>query len=83
MKATRQLHDLGQSLWLDNITRELLTAARCAAISATSRSPDSPRIPTIFDHAIRAVDAYDEAIRRKRWQANRARSCSSSSRWRT
>ena len=33
MKATQKLHDLGQSLWLDNITRDLLTAARSAAIS--------------------------------------------------
>ena len=37
MKATQLLHDLGQSLWLDNITRDLLTAARSSAISTSCR----------------------------------------------
>ena len=38
MKATQLLHDLGQSLWLDNITRDLLdTAARSSATSTSSR----------------------------------------------
>ena len=39
MNATQQLHDLGQSLWLDNITRELLDERHAAAaISRASRS---------------------------------------------
>ena len=39
MKATRILHDLGQSLWLDNITRDLLETARSRATSTSCRSP--------------------------------------------
>ena len=37
MKATQQLHDLGQSLWLDNITRGLLTKGTLATISPNFR----------------------------------------------
>ena len=52
MKATQQLHDLGQSLWLDNITRDLLTSGtlRCYRdeLSVTGLTSN----PTIFDHAI-------------------------------
>ena len=65
MKATRQLHDLGQSLWLDNITRDLLDngtlrryIADCSVTGLTSN-------PTIFDEAIGNSSAYDAAIREK------------------
>ena len=65
MKATQQLHDLGQSLWLDNITRELLmngTLARyISELSVTGLTSN----PTIFDHAIQNGDFYDDAIRQK------------------
>ncbi len=39
MTITKRLHDLGQSLWLDNITREILDNALCAATSMSCRSP--------------------------------------------
>ena len=65
MKATARLHDLGQSLWLDNITRELLTAGTLKRyideLSVTGLTSN----PTIFDHAIKNSTAYDAAIRRK------------------
>jgi len=65
MKTTQQLHDLGQSLWLDNITRGLLdsgTLARyieeCSVTGLTSN-------PTIFDQAIGQHHFYDDAIAAK------------------
>jgi transaldolase len=62
MKATQQLHDLGQSLWLDNITRQMLgdgTLARYIdELSVTGLTSN----PTIFDKAISGGDAYDEQI---------------------
>ena len=65
MNATQQLHDLGQSLWLDNITRELLTSGTLTRyineLSVTGLTSN----PTIFDHAIRNSDFYDDAIRKK------------------
>ena len=46
MKATETLHDRGQSLWLDNITRDLVTRALANRASASSPSPPSAvRIP--------------------------------------
>ncbi len=63
MKATRKLHDLGQSLWLDNITRDLLNNGTLQRyideLSVTGLTSN----PTIFDHAIKNSAAYDEAIR--------------------
>jgi transaldolase len=65
MKATQQLHDLGQSLWLDNITRDLLTGGTLRRyideLSVTGLTSN----PTIFDHAITESRAYDAAIRQK------------------
>src|SRR6195256_952492 len=65
MKATQQLHDLGQSLWLDNITRDLLDSGTLKRyideLSVTGLTSN----PTIFDHAIKNSTAYDAAIRRK------------------
>ena len=65
MKATAQLHDLGQSLWLDNITRTLLddgTLARyIAELSVTGLTSN----PSIFDAAIGSGNAYDAAIHAK------------------
>ena len=65
MKATQKLHDLGQSLWLDNITRDLLTTGTLKRyideLSVTGLTSN----PTIFDHAIKASSAYDPAIRRR------------------
>src|SRR5450432_502022 len=65
MKATRKLHDLGQSLWLDNITRDLLNSGTLRRyideLSVTGLTSN----PTIFDHAIANSSTYDDAIRQK------------------
>jgi transaldolase len=65
MKATQILHDLGQSLWLDNITRDLLESGTLNRyideLSVTGLTSN----PTIFDHAIKNSSAYDAAIRAK------------------
>jgi len=65
MKATQMLHDLGQSLWLDNITRDLLDSGTLKRyideLSVTGLTSN----PTIFDHAIKNSAAYDAAIRQK------------------
>src|SRR2546430_7394526 len=65
MKATQLLHDLGQSLWLDNITRDLLDSGTLKRyideLSVTGLTSN----PTIFDHAIKNSTAYDAAIRKK------------------
>jgi transaldolase len=63
MNSTRTLHDLGQSLWLDNITRGILddrTLERyIAELSVTGLTSN----PTIFDKAIAETSAYDDEIR--------------------
>jgi len=65
MKATETLHDQGQSLWLDNITRDLLETGTLKRyideLSVTGLTSN----PTIFDHAIKNSSAYDAAIRKK------------------
>src|SRR6476469_468224 len=65
MKATQLLHDLGQSLWLDNITRDLLDKNTLKQyideLSVTGLTSN----PTIFDHAIKNSSRYDAAIRQK------------------
>jgi len=65
MKATQILHNLGQSLWLDNITRDLLDSGTLKQyindLSVTGLTSN----PTIFDHAIKNSAAYDSAISRK------------------
>ncbi len=65
MKATQQLHDLGQSLWLDNITRELLTSGTLSRYISELSVTGLTSNPTIFDHAIKNSDFYDDAIRQK------------------
>jgi transaldolase len=65
MKATQLLHDLGQSLWLDNITRELLTNGTLARYISELSVTGLTSNPTIFDHAIQQGDSYDDAIRSK------------------
>jgi len=64
MKPTQKLHDLGQSLWLDNITRELLNSGTLKRyiddLSVTGLTSN----PTIFDHAIRNSAMYDDDISR-------------------
>ena len=62
MKATQLLYDLGQSIWLDNITRDLLDSGTLEnyikELSVTGLTSN----PTIFDHAIKNSTAYDSAI---------------------
>jgi transaldolase len=62
MKATQLLHNLGQSLWLDNITRDLLNSGTLKRyideLSVTGLTSN----PTIFDHAIKNSSSYDAAI---------------------
>src|ERR1700692_3279201 len=66
MKAAQLLHNLGQSLWLDNITRDLLNTGTLKRyideLSVTGLTSN----PTIFDHAIQNSGAYDAAIRERR-----------------
>src|ERR1051325_404926 len=65
MKATQILHNLGQSIWLDNITRDLLNSGTLKQyiddLSVTGLTSN----PTIFDHAIKNSSAYDAPIREK------------------
>jgi transaldolase len=65
MKATQLLHNLGQSIWLDNITRNLLDSGVLRRyideLSVTGLTSN----PTIFDHAIKNSGDYDAAIRQK------------------
>src|SRR6266702_4292590 len=65
MNATRTLHDLGQSLWLDNITRNMLKAGVLRRyideLSVTGLTSN----PTIFDHAIKNSSDYDSTIKSK------------------
>ncbi|MGD9880859.1 MAG: transaldolase [Reyranella sp.] len=62
MNPTRTLHELGQSLWLDNITRELLNSGTLQRyideLSVTGLTSN----PTIFDHAIKNSPMYDQDI---------------------
>ncbi|HUK81074.1 MAG TPA: transaldolase [Verrucomicrobiae bacterium] len=65
MKATQLLHNLGQSLWLDNITRDLLTTGTLRRyineLSVTGLTSN----PTIFENAIKNSASYDPSIREK------------------
>ena len=62
MKPTQALHDLGQSLWLDNITRTMLSDGTLARYIAELSVTGLTSNPTIFDKAITGGDAYDEQI---------------------
>jgi len=66
VKPTQLLHQLGQSLWLDNITRDLLNSGTLKRyideLSVTGLTSN----PTIFDHALKNSSAYDAAIREER-----------------
>lgn len=65
MNTTQKLHELGQSLWLDNITRELLMEGTLQRYISEFSITGLTSNPTIFDKAIREGDFYDDAIRRK------------------
>jgi transaldolase len=62
MKATESLHDEGQSIWLDNITRDLLQTGTLERYIRDLSVTGLTSNPTIFDHAIKNSTAYDDAI---------------------
>lgn len=62
MKATQELHDLGQSLWLDNITRDLLDSGTLKRYIDEFSVTGLTSNPTIFEHAISTSKSYDVEI---------------------
>ena len=65
MKTTQKLHDIGQSLWLDNITRGLLAGGMLQRYIEELSITGLTSNPTIFDHAIKNSHDYDDAISQK------------------
>ena len=65
MKPTQQLHNLGQSLWLDNITRDLLNNGTLKRYIDELSLTGLTSNPTIFNHAIKNSASYDATIREK------------------
>jgi transaldolase len=64
MKATKELHDLGQSLWLDNITRDLLDNGTLKRYIDEFSVTGLTSNPTIFEHAISKSKSYDAEVGR-------------------
>jgi transaldolase len=64
MNPTQKLHGVGQSLWLDNITRDLLENGTLKRYIDEFSITGLTSNPTIFDQAIAKSDAYDESIRK-------------------
>jgi len=65
MNAAQKLHNLGQSLWLDNITRALLTSGTLSRYIREFAVTGLTSNPAIFDQAIKSAGTYDDAIRKK------------------
>src|SRR5579864_6455430 len=65
MKPTQQLHDLGQSLWLDNLTRGHLANGTLRRYIGELSITGLTSNPSIFDHAINESPLYDDAIYEK------------------
>jgi transaldolase len=65
MQPTRKLRDLGQSLWLDNITRDLLESGTLARYIGELDVTGLTSNPTIFNNAIKNSSDYDSAFRSK------------------
>jgi transaldolase len=65
MKATQFLYRVGQSFWLDNIIRDLLTSGTLKRYIDELSITGPTSNPTIFDQAIKNSTAYDDAIRRR------------------
>lgn len=63
MKATKQLHDIGQSLWLDNITRGILNDGTLESYVRDYSVTGLTSNPSIFDKAIEQSQDYDKSIR--------------------
>jgi transaldolase len=62
--TTQKLHGVGQSIWLDNITRRLLTSGTLESYIRELSVTGLTSNPTIFEHAIKNGNDYDDAIRR-------------------
>ncbi|WP_222564440.1 transaldolase [Novilysobacter antarcticus] len=65
MSTTRSLHDMGQSLWLDNISRTILDDGTLARYIADFSVTGLTSNPSIFNEAVGGSDAYDEGMRKK------------------
>ncbi len=65
MNATQKLHELGQSIWLDNITRGLLDSGTLKTYLSDYSVSGLTSNPTIFEQAIRSSNFYDDAIKQK------------------
>jgi len=65
MRATEALHHQGQSLWLDNITRDLLETGTLGQYIAELSVTGLTSNPTIFDQAIKNSSSYDAVIQKK------------------
>ncbi len=65
MNSTKDLHDLGQSLWLDNITRDILDDGTLKRYIDTLSVTGLTSNPTIFDEAIGKTKVYDKAVQKK------------------
>ena len=77
MKPTQKLHDLGQSLWLDNITRAMLTDGTLRRYISEFSVTGLTSNPTIFDKAIRRGAPTTPRSDGKQRRGDRARRCSS------
>lgn len=64
-RTTEKLHNIGQSIWLDNITRRLLASGTLLSYIQELSVTGLTSNPTIFDYAIKGSNDYDDAIRRK------------------
>ena len=65
MKATQLLHNLGQSLWLDNITRDMLNSGTLQRYIDEFSVTGLTSNPTIFEHAIEKSSAYDAQLQQQ------------------
>src|ERR1700757_621610 len=65
MKATQLLYNMGQSIWLDNITRDLLDSGTLARYIESLSVTGLTSNPTIFEKAIRSSPSYDTPIRER------------------
>jgi hypothetical protein len=63
MQATKRLSSAGQSIWLDNITRDLLLTGTLEQYIRDLSVTGLTSNPTIFDHALRHGSAYDASLR--------------------
>ena len=82
MNPTKTLHNLGQSLWLDNITRDLLNSGTLQRYIDEFSVTGLTSNPTIFDHVIKNSADYDSDIAGACRAQRPRKTCSSSWLWR-